>query len=185
MAAVKNPWGFSLIINGHREGPLLATAFASVEEAASPLVVRGIPVELILCLDRSDKYTLEVAKILRQRARWPLRLLRLDHGDLALARNSAVRAARQPWLAFLDGDDLWAANWLEAALALLQREETPERLFFTRATTSTFLSQASLCRQTRKNSRIPLGYCLQTTSGQHFPWPIEGCTADIPTSQIA
>ena len=128
MAALKNPWGFSLIINGHREGPLLATAFASVEQAASPLVARGIPVELILCLDRPDKYTLEVAKILRQRAHWPFRLLRLNHGDLALARNSAVRAARQPWLAFLDGDDLWAANWLEAALALLQCDETPEQL---------------------------------------------------------
>jgi len=128
VGASREPWGFSLIVNGHREGPLLAAALASVEEAASPLVARGIPVELILCLDRPDHYTLAVAKILRQRARWPFRLLRLKHGDLAQARNSAVRVARQPWLAFLDGDDLWAANWLEAALALLQREETPEQL---------------------------------------------------------
>jgi len=124
----KEHWGFSLIVNGHREGPLLAAALASVEQAASPLVAGGIPVELILCLDRSDQYTLEVAKILRQQARWPFRLLRLNHGDLALARNSAARAARQPWLAFLDGDDLWAANWLEAAMELLQLEKTPERL---------------------------------------------------------
>ncbi|NBQ19119.1 MAG: glycosyltransferase [Synechococcaceae bacterium WB5_2A_257] len=128
MAASKEFWGFSLIVNGHREGPLLAAALASVEEAASPLIARGIPVELILCLDRPDRYTLEVAKVLRKRARLPCRLLRLKHGDLALARNSAVRVARQPWLAFLDGDDLWAANWLEAAMALLLREENPEQL---------------------------------------------------------
>ena len=160
MAAVKNPWGFSLIINGHREGPLLATAFASVEEAASPLVVRGIPVELILCLDRSDKYTLEVAKILRQRARWPLRLLRLDHGDLALARNSAVRAARQPWLAFLDGDDLWAANWLEAALALLQREETPERLILHPRYNIYFPEPGILVSPNQEELKDPLGVLL-------------------------
>ena len=59
MAASKEFWGFSLIVNGHREGPLLAAALASVEEAASPLIARGIPVELILCLDRPDRYTLE------------------------------------------------------------------------------------------------------------------------------
>jgi glycosyltransferase involved in cell wall biosynthesis len=120
--------GFSLIVNGHREGALLAAACASVEQAALPLLTGGVPLELIICLDCPDSYTLNVAKNLKRRSCLPSRLLRISHGDLALARNSAVRNAKYSWLAFLDGDDLWAANWLEAALAFLQDSDNPEGL---------------------------------------------------------
>jgi glycosyltransferase involved in cell wall biosynthesis len=55
-----------------------------------------------------------------------VRVLCLPHsGNPGIARNAGIAAARAPWIAFMDSDDLWAAHKLERQLALLRSE--PDR----------------------------------------------------------
>jgi len=122
--------GFTMVVNGHREGPYLAAAVRSAIEAAQAVLHQGIPVELLLVLDRPDATTRSVARRVLGECRFPHRCLRLRVGDLGLARNAAVRQARLPWIAFLDGDDLWAANWLDTVLQAIKGHVAPRHCIF-------------------------------------------------------
>ena len=51
-----------------------------------------------------------------------IRYLEQPQGGPSKARNTAIAAARGEFLAFLDGDDLWAPEFLAAQLATLVRE---------------------------------------------------------------
>jgi GT2 family glycosyltransferase len=55
--------------------------------------------------------------------------LRQENRGLSGARNSGIRAARAPFIALLDGDDLWEPQFLEAMLAELQRDPTLDVLY--------------------------------------------------------
>ena len=122
--------GFTMVVNGHREGSYLVAALRSAIEAAHPVLHQGIPVELLLVLDRPDAITRSVARQVLRECRLPHRCLQLRVGDLGLARNAAVRQARLPWIAFLDGDDLWAANWLEMVAQAISGHAEPRRCIF-------------------------------------------------------
>ena len=49
----------------------------------------------------------------------PVRVMHQEHSGVAAARNRGVAAATQPYLAFLDHDDLWTSRKLEVQLAAL------------------------------------------------------------------
>jgi glycosyltransferase involved in cell wall biosynthesis len=51
-----------------------------------------------------------------------LRYYRTDHVGQPKAKNTGIRLARAPLLAFLDADDLWLPSKLERQLALFQRD---------------------------------------------------------------
>jgi len=75
--------------------------------------------ELIIADDGSSPNTLSYLETLSADKR--VRLLRLDHsGNPGAARNVAIAAARAPWLAFLDSDDLWLPNKLDRQVAQLR-----------------------------------------------------------------
>ena len=50
------------------------------------------------------------------------RLLRTDNGGLATARNRGVSASRAPYIALLDGDDIYEPDYLERMVATLQMD---------------------------------------------------------------
>jgi glycosyltransferase involved in cell wall biosynthesis len=75
--------------------------------------------EVLLVLDRADELTSGIA---RQVDIPNCRYIEVDNGDLGLSRNSGIRSAFGEWVAFLDGDDLWAENWLVEAIAADQSE---------------------------------------------------------------
>jgi glycosyltransferase involved in cell wall biosynthesis len=47
----------------------------------------------------------------------PVRVVRLDNGGVARARNVGVEATAARWVAFLDADDVWVPTYLEQMLA--------------------------------------------------------------------
>lgn len=53
----------------------------------------------------------------------PIRVIRLpENQGIPAARNAGIRAAAQPWIAFLDQDDEWATDKLERQWRTLERE---------------------------------------------------------------
>src|ERR1700730_180314 len=44
------------------------------------------------------------------------RIVRIERAGIAVALNAGIEAARREWIAFLDDDDVWEPNRLEAEL---------------------------------------------------------------------
>ena len=72
----------------------------------------------------TDETPAALAELARVRPR--LRHLRRDNGGAGAARNQGVAEARGGFIAFLDCDDLWPDNAIEARMAPLLAEDDPE-----------------------------------------------------------
>ena len=94
----------SAIVPAYNAARYLGEAIESVLSQGSHVL------EVIVADDGSTDGTRDVASA------YPVRLLKLAHGGVSLARNTAVEAARGEWLAFLDADDLWLPGKLRAQL---------------------------------------------------------------------
>ena len=92
---------------------LAKPALESLKRAALIAEAAGLEVEVIVVLDRCDTATRDVV------ARHDMEnfiTIETDFGDLGMARNDAVVNAKSEYVAFLDADDLWGANWLTQAV---------------------------------------------------------------------
>ena len=75
------------------------------------------PTEVIVVDDGSR---VPVASVLRNPGP-RVRILRQANAGAAAARNAGIREARGAWIAFLDADDVWLPNRLEAQLRAIER----------------------------------------------------------------
>ena len=103
----------SVVVPARNGGRFLADAITSaLDQGANP-------VEVIVVDDASQDDTRAVA----ERFRSGVRVERLGGVGPAAARNHGVAVARGRWLAFLDADDVWAANKLERQLGELAHRQ--------------------------------------------------------------
>ena len=96
----------SVVVPVYNRERLLREALESVAAQTRP------PAEIIVVDDGSTDGSAEVAVPLATR------VLRQANGGSAAARNAGLRAATQPWIAFMDSDDLWEPTKLEEQWSL-------------------------------------------------------------------
>lgn len=101
----------SVIINTHNEGILAHATVLSVMQARELAQQRGFSVQVIVV---QDKPSPETVAYFRECKAMEFTTLTVSFGDPGLSRNAGVAAATGKWLAFIDADDLWGANWLTA-----------------------------------------------------------------------
>jgi glycosyltransferase involved in cell wall biosynthesis len=102
----------SAILNVHNEGLLAHSSFLSLLDAKAAAEARGLSVEILVVADTPDHDT---ARYLEIPSQLGAKVLETTVDDLGLARNVGVQAASSRFVAFLDGDDIWSANWLADA----------------------------------------------------------------------
>jgi len=89
---------------------------ALVQEAiASALAQTHRDIEVIVVLNGATPKTAEAAK--RHGADARVRVVAMERGTLAAARNYGMSFARGEWMAFLDDDDVWLPEKIEVQLA--------------------------------------------------------------------
>ncbi len=114
-----SPAPVAAVIPAHDGLPDLLDAVASALHQSRP------PAEVIVVDDASSDGS---GGAVEQRFGSRVRVLRGRYGRAAAARNAGWRAARAPWVAFLDADDLWFEGKLEVAMRAL--DDAPEAGWF-------------------------------------------------------
>jgi len=98
----------SVVIPAYNRDWCIAEAIESVRSQTAK------PSEIIVVDDGSTDKTAEVAESMGAT------VIRQANKKLPGARNTGIRAAGQPWIAFLDTDDIWLPDKLERQWAALQ-----------------------------------------------------------------
>ncbi|HYO62966.1 MAG TPA: glycosyltransferase [Pyrinomonadaceae bacterium] len=95
------PAPVSVVVPAYNAERFIALALESAFAQTLPVA------EVVVVDDGSTDRTFDVAR------RFDVRVIRQPNGGLSAARNAGIRAATQPWVAFMDADDLWAGNKIE------------------------------------------------------------------------
>ena len=99
----------SVVIPAYNAESCIGAAIESVRAQTS------LPAEVIVVDDGSTDRTAEIA------SQAGARVVSQRNSGPSAARNAGVDAASSPWIAFLDADDRWAADKLEAQWAAISR----------------------------------------------------------------
>ncbi len=139
---------FSVVIPCHNAEPWVAEALASVAEQAYQ------PHEIVVVLDAcSDGSSRSVRK-----SRVDCRVLEVNCGNGAAARNAGIEAASGDWIAFLDADDRWLPHHLSQAVDLLEGTDCVA-----------YMSHRKTCRQDNvpEEGAVPYNISEPTTGLDH------------------
>jgi GT2 family glycosyltransferase len=100
----------SAVIPAYNHEAFVADAIASVRAQTLPVA------EILLIDDGSTDRTGEIAE------RMGVRVIRQSNVGLAANRNRCVRESTQPWIAFLDSDDIWEPEKIEKQMRIAESD---------------------------------------------------------------
>ena len=105
----------SVVVPTHNRRPLLEETLGTIFRQ------RGVDVEIIVVDDGSSDDT---STFVASMADGRLKLIRHDVAlGVSAARNAGLEAATQPWVAFIDDDDLWAPDKLVTQIEAMRSNE--------------------------------------------------------------
>lgn len=117
---MKNPILISVVI------PLYNKQRSITNTIHSVLSQTILPAEIIVINDGSTDNSLQVVKEINS----PLiKIINKNNQGVSKARNVGLKNAMYPWIAFLDGDDIWLPNHLDQLIKLVN--VFPDNKFFT------------------------------------------------------
>lgn len=111
----------SAVLTLHREGMISVASLRSFLQCCAIAEESGLSVERVAVLDGPDDTTRLCFSVFAPAFQ---RVLTVELGDQAAARNAATEEAVGEHLAFFDGDDLWGAPWLREAILHSRRSST-------------------------------------------------------------
>lgn len=104
----KTPAPVSAVIPAHNHEAFIAEAIESVQAQTVPVA------EILLIDDGSTDQTAEIAQ------RMGVRVIRQSNAGLSANRNRCVRESTQPWIAFIDSDDVWEPEKIETQMRIAE-----------------------------------------------------------------
>ena len=126
---VDNYFHASIILNIHCEAVFLRRTLLSLDEAVRFAQSKGLRLELVAVLDRTDDATREVLSTLDLGSYQSVQIIDVDYGSLGLSRNAGIERARGDYVFTADADDLVSYNYFHDIYAEARRLG-PEALYF-------------------------------------------------------
>jgi len=74
--------------------------------------------ELIIVNDGSTDNSLKVVQSIQDER---IRIINKENGGVSSARNIGIKQAKNDWISFLDGDDLWRPDYLKMVLEMIHK----------------------------------------------------------------
>lgn len=99
------------VVTFHSEGSIAHRTLRGLDRACAYAEQRGLTLEAVAVLDCANHVTEQVLHAYSPKS-VDLSIVESAHGDVGLARNTAISAASGEYIAILDGDDLFGENWL-------------------------------------------------------------------------
>ena len=108
----------SVAITAHEEGLLAHKTMLSVMLGLKEVISQGYSAEIIIHIDNGDERTKKYFK--RYKNIKNFSIYENSFGDSGMSRNFAARKAKGKYVAFVDADDLYSANYFTEAIRMLE-----------------------------------------------------------------
>lgn len=140
----ERPFHASIILNVHREAVFLRRTLLSLEEAVEFAGSKGLKLELVVVLDRTNDATRLALSSFDFSAYAAVQIIEVDNGSLGLSRNDGIEHAKGTYIFTADADDLVSYNYFYD-IYMAARGGGPEALYFPQYVMS-FAGTYFICR---------------------------------------
>lgn len=113
---VKFPIHASIVLNIHREAVFLRRTLLSLAEAADFARSKGVCLELVAVLDRTDDQTRQILASFNLNTYQSTKIIEVDNGSLGLSRNDGINHSSGEFIFTADADDLVSYNYFHTIL---------------------------------------------------------------------